>query len=127
MVLYQIFYIRSNKISLKDFDIKHTKSSTFIVNQTFEEAKNVIETIIPKTINYNKIKYDLKEELFITKTSLNIYSWGETIEIKITQSENIKTQISILSKPVLMTNLFDFGKSSMNIDKIKLAFDKNGL
>jgi hypothetical protein len=125
--LYQAVYIKTHKISLKDFDIRPTQSVTFSTDKTIEETVQIIENIIPDKINSYKFKYDKEESFYKAKTGATIRSWGEIIIIKLTQLEDHKTQLSVLSKSLLKTTLIDYGKSSMNIQKIKLAFDQNGL
>ena len=123
---YQIFYIRTNKISLRDFDINPRQSTTFTIKQSLEQTKDIIENLLPTKLNSCKFKFDKKNGIFKSKTGMTIRSWGETIEIKLTEIENSKTQLFVVSIPILKTTLIDYGKSSMNIHKIKLAFDQNG-
>jgi hypothetical protein len=127
MGLYQALYIKKHKISLDDFDIKPTQSATFTVDKTIEDTKDIIENVLPYKVNSYKFKYDREQGLYKAKTGATLRSWGEIIVIKLVQLDNYKTQLSVLSKPLLKTTLIDYGKSSMNIQKIKLAFDQNGL
>jgi hypothetical protein len=127
MALYQFVYIRTNKISLADFDINPKQSATFMVETNIDQTKDIIENLLPNKLNSHKFKYDIENGIFKTKTGVTIHSWGEIIAIKLTEIDNAKTQLSVFSRPVLKTTLIDYGKSSMNIQKIKLAFNKNGL
>ena len=127
MGLYQSVYIKTHKISIKDFDIRPTQSVTFSIDKSIEETVQIIENIIPDKINSYKFKYDKEKGFYKAKTGATIRSWGEIIIIKLKILENNKTHLSVISKSLLKTTLIDYGKSSLNIQKIKLAFDKNGL
>jgi len=127
MGLYQAVYIKTHKISIKDFDIRPTQSVTFSIDKSIEETVQIIENIIPDKINSYKFKYDKEKGFYKAKTGATIRSWGEIIIIKLKKLENNKTHLSVISKSLLKTTLIDYGKSSLNIQKIKLAFDKNGL
>ena len=127
MGLYQAVYIKTHKISIKDFDIRPTQSVTFSIDKSIEETVQIIENIIPDKINSYKFKYDKVKGFYKAKTGATIRSWGEIIIIKLKKLENNKTHLSVISKSLLKTTLIDYGKSSLNIQKIKLAFDKNGL
>ena len=125
--LNQFVYIRTNKISLADFVINPKQSAIFLVDTNIDQTKDIIENVLPDKLNSHKFKYDIENGIFKTKTGATIRSWGEIITIKLTEIDNAKTQLSVFSRPMLKTTLIDYGKSSMNIQKIKLAFDKNGL
>lgn len=127
MGLYQFVYIRRNKISLEDFDINPKQSAIFIVDTNIDQTKDIIENLLPNKLKSHKFKYDIENGIFKTKTGATIRSWGEFVAIKLTEIDNTRTQLSVFSRPVLKTTLIDYGKSSMNIQKIKLAFNKNGL
>ena len=127
MGLYQSVYIKTHKISIKDFDIRPTQSVTFSIDKSIEETVQIIENIIPDKINSYKFKYDKEKGFYKAKTGATIRSWGEIIIIKLKILEKNKTHLSVISKSLLKTTLIDYGKSSLNIQKIKLAFDKNGL
>ncbi len=123
MGIYQFIYIKSNKISLSDFNIQATQESTFTVNESEKDTANTIQNVLPLKINAYKFKYNDKLHFFKTKTGATIRSFGETIIIKLTKIDNTHTQLYVLSKPVYKTTLIDFGKSSVNIEKIKQAFN----
>ena len=125
--LYQAVYIKTHNIPLNDFDIKPSQSVTFTIDKTIEETVEIIEKNIPDKINSHKFKFDKEQGFYKAKTGATIRSWGEIVVIRVTQIDNYKTQLSVLSKSLLKTTLIDYGKSSMNIQKIKLAFDQNGL
>jgi len=127
MGLYQVLFIKKYKISLNDFDIRPTQNATFIIDKTIEDTKEIIENIIPSKINSSRFKFDNEQGIYKAKTRTTIRSWGEIIIIKLTQFDNCKTQLSVLSKSTLRTTLIDYGKSSLNIHKIKLALEQNGL
>ena len=124
MSLYQFFYIKSHKISLNDFSIRAKQEATFTVDKTLGETKNTIENIIPGKINSFKFRYNKKLDFYKSKTGASIRSWGENVIVKLTKISESKTQLYVLSEPVYKTTLVDFGKSSMNIEKIKSAFDQ---
>ncbi len=126
MAIYEVIYIKTNKISLNDFNIQATHEATFTVDKSIEDTKNTVENIIPDKINAYKFKYNNKLDFYKTKTGATIRSWGETI-IKLTKIDNLKTKIYIESKPVYKATLINFGKSSMNIEKIKLEFNQSGI
>jgi len=52
---------------------------------------------------------------------------GEVILVKLTSIDDLHTQINVLGKPVNKTTLNDFGKSSMNIEKLRSAFHQKNL
>ncbi|MEI8073651.1 MAG: hypothetical protein WCH78_02790 [Bacteroidota bacterium] len=124
IALVQAFYMKSYKVSLKNFDVNPTQSATFSVDKTLEEVLAIIENEIPEKINSYKFKYDKEQNIYKAKTSATIRSWGEIVIIKLTKIDNYKIQLSVLSKSILKTTLIDYGKSSLNIQKIKLAFEK---
>jgi hypothetical protein len=113
----------NNKISLLDFDIKPTQTTIFSVDKTYEETLAIIQNTIPEKIKSYQFKYDIKQDVYKARTGASVLSWGEQIIIKITKLDNYKIQLSVLSKSLLKTTLTDFGKSSTNIKKIKLAFE----
>jgi hypothetical protein len=127
MGIYQLIYIKTNKISLDDFSIQATQEATFTVEKSVEDTIKTIENIIPDKINSYKFKYNNKLDFYKTKTGATIRSWGEIIIVKLTKIDNLHTQLYVLSKPIYKTTLIDFGKSSMNIEKFKLEFNQNGL
>ena len=122
MALYQFFYIKNHKISLNDFSIQAKQEATFTVDKTLVETKITIENILPDKINSYKFKYNKKLDFYKSKTGASIRSWGEIIIVKLTKLSDSKTELYVLSEPVYKTTLVDFGKSSMNIEKIKSAF-----
>lgn len=54
-------------------------------------------------------------------------SRGEVILVKLTSIDDLHTQINVLGKPINKTTLIDFGKSSMNIEKLRSAFHQKNL
>jgi len=58
----------------------------------------------------------------IAKTSVTIYSWGETITFNIRRISDNRTQVEISSKPAII-QILDYGKNFENIEKI-VAFLK---
>lgn len=125
--LYQLIYIKTNKISLDDFSIQATQEATFTVDKSIEETISTIENVVPENINSYKFKYNRKLDFYTTKTGTSIRSFGETIIVKLTKIDNLKTQLYVLSKPIYKTTLIDFGKSSVNIEKFRMSFNQNGL
>ncbi len=125
--IYQVIYIKTNKISLDDFRIQATQDTTFTVDKSIEDTIKTLENNIPDKINSYKFKYNEKLDFYKTKTGATIRSWGEIIIVKLTKIDNLHTQLYVLSKPVYKTTLIDFGKSSMNIEKFRLVFKQNGL
>lgn len=107
----------------KIIDTKPTQSATFMVDKTIEQTIEIIENIIPKKINSYKFRYDSEKGFYKATTSATIRSWGEIVTIKLTKIDDFKIQISVLSKSLLKTTLIDYGKSSLNIQKIRLALD----
>lgn len=126
MGLYQYISIKKNKISLADFSISPKQSASFIVDKDIAETQEIIENILPYKLNSCKFSYNTENEIFNTKTRATMRSWGEIIAIKLTPIGS-KTQLSVFSRPVLKTTLIDYGKSSLNIKKIRAAFEQNGL
>ena len=124
MAIYQLVYIKSHKISLTDFSIQARQEATFNVDKTVGETLNTLENVIPKKINSYKFKFNEKLDYYKSKTGASINSWGEIIIVKLTKISESKTQLYVLSEPVYKTTLVDFGKSSMNIEKIKSAFNQ---
>lgn len=53
------------------------------------------------------------------KSSASIWSWGETIEIRVRQIQDDKTQVTAESSA--SAQLFDWGKSKDNIEKFLSA------
>jgi len=125
--LYQLIYIKTNKISLNDFSIQATQETTFTVDESMEDTIEIIENIVPENINSYKFKYNKKLDFYKTKTGASIRSFGEIIIVKLTKIDNLKTQLYVLSKPIYKTTLIDFGKSSMNIQKFRMSFNQNDL
>lgn len=125
--IYQFIYIKTNKISLNDFSIQATQEATFTVDKTIEDTIKTIENNIPDKINSYQFKYNKKLDFYKTKTGATVRSWGETIIVKLTKIDNLHTRLYVLSKPIYKTTLIDFVKSSMNIEKFKSEFNKNGL
>lgn len=123
MVLYQFFLIKKNKIALDDFGIQAKQEATFTVDKSIGETKKTIENVIPEKINSYKFKYNEKLDYYKTKTGASIRSWGEIVIVRLTKLTDSQTQLDILSKPIYKTTFIDFGKSSMNIEKIKSAFN----
>lgn len=106
---------------LTDFKISRKKDTTLIVEKSSKQIKNTIENILPKQLKSTKFK--VENSIFRAKTRISIFSWGETIEIKMTDIDNYKTQLSISSKSSLTTTLIDYGKNAMNIQEIILAIE----
>lgn len=123
MGVLQVIYMKKNKISLADFDIKPTQTTTFSVDKTYEETVSIIQNTIPEKIKSCQFKYDREQDIYKARTGASVLSWGEQIIIKITKLDDYKIQLSVLSKSLLKTTLIDYGKSSTNIQKIKLAFE----
>ena len=120
--ILQVVYIRKNKISLADFGINPTQSAVFNVDKSIDETKDIIEQIVPNKISSSKFSYDKAQGFYKAKTRTSVLSWGEKIVIELKELGHSKVQLSVLSKPALRTTLVDFGKSSMNIQKIKRVF-----
>jgi hypothetical protein len=123
IAVIQVIYMKNNEISLNDFDIKPTQKTIFSVDKTYEETLAIIQNTIPEKIKSYQFKYDTEQDVYKARTGASILSWGEEIIIKITKLDNFKIQLSVLSKSLLKTTLTDYGKSSTNIKKIKLAFE----
>lgn len=49
-------------------------------------------------------------------------SWGEKVSIKLTVLDNLKTEITNSSKPLLPTTIIDYGINFNNVKNIKLYF-----
>lgn len=124
MGIYQLIYIRINKIPLNDFSIEASQEATFTVDKSIGETIKILETKIPGKINSYSFKYNDKLDFYKTKTGATTRSWGEIIIVKLTRTDALHTVLHILSKPILKTTLIDYGKSSMNIQKIKEEFDQ---
>ncbi|MEP6464736.1 MAG: hypothetical protein ABJB05_00460 [Parafilimonas sp.] len=123
--IYQLIYVKTNKISLNDFNIQATQEATFTIDKSVEDTIKSIENNIPDEINSYKFKYNKKLDFYKTKTAASIRSWGEIIIVKLTKIDSLHTQLYVLSEPVYKTTIIDFGKSSMNIQKFKSEFSKN--
>lgn len=124
MLIYQMIYIKTNKIPVNDFSITATQEATFTVDKSVENTLKMIENDIPSKINSYPFKYNEKLGLYKTKTGATIRSWGEIILVKLTKIDSLHTQLNVLSKPVYKTTLIDFGKSSMNIEKFRKEFNQ---
>lgn len=122
MGIYQLVYIKPNKISLDGFSILATQEATFTVDESEEEALKTIENNIPEKINAYPFKYNHKLDFYKTKTGATLRSWGENIIVKLTKIDDLHTQLYVQSRHIFKITLIDFGKSSMNIEKFKLAF-----
>ncbi|WP_435353439.1 hypothetical protein [Emticicia sp. SJ17W-69] len=107
----------------KIINTKPTQSAIFSVDKTIEQTIEIIENIIPQKINSNIFRYDTEQGFYKAKTNATIRSWGEIVTIKLTKMDDYQIQISVLSKSLLKTTLIDYGKSSLNIQKIRLVFD----
>ena len=127
MIVYQIFFIKKNKISINDFDIRPKQSTTIAIDKSIEETQRIVENILPAKIHSSRFIYNRDLDIYEAKITSTMSSWGERIIIKITKSENFKTQVFVLSKPILPITIIDYGKSSLNIHRIKLIFEQNGL
>ena len=125
IMLYQLYYIKKNKISIEEYSNNPNRSATIIVDKNIEETKAFIETKLSSTLNASNFLYDDKSGFFKTKTGVTFKSWGENIRIKLNKIDELKTELTVFSYPVLKTTLFDFGKSNINIQIIKLAFNNN--
>lgn len=125
IVILQIYNIRKHKISTDKFSLSPTQSSVFTVNISEVASIDIIENILPQKIDSGKFKYDKKLNCYKAATKITLSSWGEIILIKLVQVEANKTQWDIVSKPSLKTTLVDYGKSSINIQKIKSVFTQN--
>ena len=64
MVIYELIYIKTNKISLDGFNIQATQETTFTVDKSIEATKNTIENIIPDKINAYHVKYNNKLDYY---------------------------------------------------------------
>ena len=69
IVVIQMFYMKNNKISLNDFDIKPTQTTIFSVDKTYEETLAIIQNIIPenkifKSNMFGKCHEDTKHIFF---------------------------------------------------------------
>lgn len=122
--IYQLIYIKINKISLNDFSIQARQEETFTANKSIEETIKILKNKISDKINSYPFKYNNKLDFYKTKTGATTRSWGEIIIVKLTRIDGLHTELHILSKPVLKTTLIDYGKSSMNIQKIKEEFNQ---
>lgn len=127
MTIYELIYIKANKISLNDFKIQAIQEATFTVDKSIEDTKEIVENILPDKINAYKFKYNNKLDFYKTRTGASVRSWGEAIIIKLTSIDNLRTKIYAESKPVYKATLIDFGKSSLNIEKIKSEFSQQSL
>lgn len=53
------------------------------------------------------------------KISFSFKSWGETVEVCISQINQNSSLVEIISYPILFTTLFDYGKNRHNINFVK--------
>lgn len=125
IVLYQVIFAKLNNIPIKDLDVNSSQSTTFEVDMSIDGAREAIENVLPVQLNARKFTYGAESNTFKARTRATLQSWGEVIEIGLTDVGNSKTQVSVFSRPVLKTTLIDFGKSALNIHKVRLAFDRH--
>jgi len=122
MLVYQLFYFRANKISLKDFSISSFQKANFTIDKSIEDAKQIIESNKPKEKESFNLRYNKEQDIYKTKTKTSMMSWGEHIIIKLKKIDNFKTEVFVTSKPILKTAIIDFGKSAINVQRIKQMF-----
>lgn len=83
-------------------------------NKSYQSAKRC----------FNVRRSDIEKGTIECKTEASIWSWGETILIKIKSVAPQETQIIIESSP--WVQLFDWGKSKENIENFFRIFESNG-
>lgn len=88
--------------------MKKTKNYNMDYDTTFSKA------ITSATKNFQILKRDQKNGIIECKTETSIWSWGESIIIRVIQINTQKTQITIESSSTMQ--LFDWGKSKENIE-----------
>jgi hypothetical protein len=120
-----MIFAKLNDIPIKDFDVNPSQSTTFVVDMCIDKAREKIENVLPVQLNARKFSHGAESNTFKARTRATFQSWGEVIEIGLTDIGNSKTQVSVFSRSLFKTALIDSGKSSLNIRRVKLAFDRN--
>ena len=97
-------------------------------NYIIEKYSNLYEDVFNATIlaiqdcGFVKDSADIASGIIFASTKTSIWSWGEIIEIYVTEKEN-GTEISISSIPKLQ--LIDWGKSSENVEFLFSAIKRH--
>lgn len=74
-----------------------------------------------KDCGFSKKTADWSSGYIVVSTGASLRSWGEQIEIQVSEAEG-STEVSITSSP--QAQLIDWGKSRENIDRLFTAIEK---
>ncbi len=84
-------------------------------DRVFELCKSSINTIRRGKI----IKSEPQNGKIVAGIGVNFYSWGESIIIDVSKIRENRMNVVITSKPILFSQVFDWGKNFENIESIR--------
>ena len=72
--------------------------------------------------SFQKESVDMASGQIAASTNISIWSWGERIEIRVSEADN-GTKVSISSTP--NAQIIDWGKSEENIERLFAAIERH--
>lgn len=104
------------EISEKTTGVRHIRNIELRI--PYDEAFNLCIKSCDLIKGCKIRNFDLATGIIVTKTGISFKCWGEVITFDLRKINDEKTQIVVLSKPVISTTLVDFGKNIDNVEKI---------
>ena len=95
--------------------------------QTKKSFDDVI-SILEKSDKFNQVKIVTSQKKMEITGSLSLKSWGEHIEITLTQSQDNLNTFELLSRPSVRTTMADYGKNRQNVLQLeRILLEKDDL
>ncbi len=120
-ILLTILRIYSRKKPMSDKANKNSGVKQVRNFEIFDQYNSVFDQCVSSITNIRKGKIekaDKKNGEITARVGMNLKTFGEVIEFKLTESSEGATNIILSSKPILATVVFDYNKNRDNVDKI---------
>lgn len=120
IIIIAIVIIWRVLIKKEQFTAHYKESKAY--NKPVDELTELVDNALDD-INAKKIMHNSDDRFFIAKLGSSIWSWSETIEIKLKSSEQ-NTIVSFSSQCSLPTQVVDWGKNHRNSKRFFKSLEK---
>lgn len=93
-----------------------------------EQSFDAVIAKLEESVKFNKIKIVTPQKKIKITGGISLSSWGEQVEITLTQTQGNLNTFELLSKPSMRTTMADYGKNRQNVlelERILTAKDTN--
>jgi hypothetical protein len=118
---YQLRQFKTNNIPIENFNVISNLKEKIVLNKNIEIVSSHLVKVLPELFPGASMDLPIDKLNYQVKTKKSLSSWGEEIEMALSDIDGFKTQVILSSKPRRFSFMIDSGNSAINIYKIKLA------